>query len=142
VPILRAPAKSDKRPGRRPDEEGEAGSCAQVVDVSSPNPITKGLFIPDSSLSPEERWQQVVSGGVEERHGDVIQGPPDTVAERLLQFLTQNNFVLRGPKAAASKHESTVLHPSSGGDEVLCDAKNSTPGVPSFSSKGLYHCSP
>jgi len=93
VPILRAPAKSDKGPGRRPDEEGEAGSCAQVVDVSPPNPITKGLFIPDGSLSPEERWQQVVSGGVEERHGDVIQGPPDTVAEGLLQFPTLNNFV-------------------------------------------------
>jgi len=63
------------------------------VDVSPPKPITKGLSISDSSLSPEERWQQVVSGGVEERHGNVIQGPPDTAAERLLQFLTQNNFV-------------------------------------------------
>jgi len=79
--------------GLRPDEVGEAGSCAQVVDVSPPKPITKGLFIPDSSLSPEERWQQIVSGGMEERHGDVIQGSPDSVAERLLQFLTENNFV-------------------------------------------------
>jgi len=79
--------------GLRPDEVGEMGSCAQVVDVSPPKPITKGLFIPDSSLSPEERWEQIVSGGMEERRGDVIQGPPDTVAERLLQFLTQNNFV-------------------------------------------------
>jgi len=77
----------------RPDEVGEAGSCAQVVSLSPPKPIIKGLFIPDSSLSPEERWQLIVSGGVEERHGDVIQGPPDTVAERLLQFLAQNNFV-------------------------------------------------
>jgi len=93
VPILRAPAKSDKGLGLRPDEVGEAGSCAQVVDVSPPKPITKGLFIPDSSLSPEERCQQVASGGMEEPHGDVIQGPPDTVAERLLQFLTQNNIV-------------------------------------------------
>ena len=32
-------------------------------------------------------------GGMEERHGDVIQGPPEIVAERLLQFLTQNKFV-------------------------------------------------
>ncbi len=79
--------------GLRPDEVGEAGSCAQVVDLSPPKPITKGLFIPDSSLSPEERWQQIISGGLEERHGDVIQGPPDAVAERLLQFLSQNNFV-------------------------------------------------
>jgi hypothetical protein len=30
---------------------------------------------------------------MEERHGDIIQGSPDTVAERLLQFLTENNFV-------------------------------------------------
>ena len=75
------------------DEVGEAGSCAQVVSLSPPKPITKGLFIPDSSLSPEERWQQIVSGGMEERHGDVIEGPPDTVAERLAQFLTENNFV-------------------------------------------------
>jgi len=79
--------------GLRPDEVGEAGSCVQVVNLSPPKPITKGLVIPDSSLSPEERWQQIISGGMEERHGDVIQGPPDTVAEQLLQFLTQNNFV-------------------------------------------------
>jgi electron transfer flavoprotein beta subunit len=79
--------------GLRPDEVGESGSCARVVAVSPPKPITKGLFIPDSSLSPEERWQQVISGGMEQRHGDVIQGPPDTVAERLLEFLTQNKFV-------------------------------------------------
>lgn len=77
----------------RPDEVGEAGSCVQVVNLSPPKPITKGLVIPDSSLSPEERWQQIVSGGVEERHGDVIQGPPDAVAERLLQFLSENDFV-------------------------------------------------
>ena len=79
--------------GLRPDEVGEVGSCAQVVNLSPPKPITKGLFIPDSSLSPEERWEQIVSGGMEERHGDIIQGPPDTVAEQLLKFLTENNFV-------------------------------------------------
>jgi electron transfer flavoprotein beta subunit len=79
--------------GLRSEEVGEAGSCAQVVAVSPPKPITKGLFIPDSSLSPEERWEQIVSGGMEERQGDVIQGPPDSVAERLLQFLTENDFV-------------------------------------------------
>jgi len=79
--------------GLRADEVGEAGSCVQVASLSPPKPITKGLFIPDSSLSPEERWQQIVSGGVEERHGDVIEGPPDSVAERLAQFLTENNFV-------------------------------------------------
>jgi len=79
--------------GLRADEVGEAGSCAQVVNLSPPKPITKGLFIPDSSLSPEERWQQIISGGMEERHGDVIQGPTDAVAERLLQFLSQNKFV-------------------------------------------------
>ena len=79
--------------GLRRDEVGEAGSCVHVAHLSSPKPITKGLFIPDSDLSPEERWQQIVSGGVEERHGDVIQGPPDAVAERLVQFLTQNKFV-------------------------------------------------
>jgi electron transfer flavoprotein alpha/beta subunit len=79
--------------GLRPDEVGEAGSCTHVVNLSSPKPITKGLFIPDSDLSPEERWQQIVSGGMEERHGDVIQGSPDAVAEQLLQFLTRNSFV-------------------------------------------------
>jgi electron transfer flavoprotein beta subunit len=79
--------------GLRPEEIGEAGSCAHVLKLSPPKPTTRGLFIPDSNLSPEERWQQIVSGGMEERHGDVIQGSPDTVAERLLQFLTQNDFV-------------------------------------------------
>ncbi len=44
--------------GLRPDEVGEAGSFARVVSLSPPKPVTKGLFIPDSGLSPEERWQQ------------------------------------------------------------------------------------
>jgi electron transfer flavoprotein beta subunit len=79
--------------GLHAEEVGEAGSCAQVVSLSPPKPITKGLVIPDSSLSPEERWQQIVSGGMEERHGEVIQGPPDAVAEQMLQFLTDNHFV-------------------------------------------------
>ncbi len=79
--------------GLRPEEVGELGSCAHVVRLSPPKPITKGLVIPDSSLSAEERWQQIISGGMEERQGDVIQGEPDSVAERLLQFLTQNKFV-------------------------------------------------
>jgi hypothetical protein len=64
-----------------------------VVSLSPPKPITKGLVIPDSSLSAEERWQQIISGGMEERQGDLIQGEPDRVAERLLQFLAQNKFV-------------------------------------------------
>jgi electron transfer flavoprotein alpha/beta subunit len=79
--------------GLHPDEVGQAGSCAHLLGLSPPKPITKGLFIPDSALSPEERWQQIISGGMEERRGDLIQGPPDSVAERLLQFLTQNKFV-------------------------------------------------
>jgi len=79
--------------GLRPQEVGEAGSCTHVLKLSPPKPITRGLFIPSSDLSPEERWQQIISGGVEERHGDVIQGPPDAVAERLLQLMIQNKFV-------------------------------------------------
>ena len=79
--------------GLRSGEVGAAGSCAQMLKLSPPKPVTRGLFIPDRDLSPEERWQQVVSGGVEERHGDIIQGLPDTVVEQLLQFLTQHRFV-------------------------------------------------
>lgn len=79
--------------GLHADEVGQAGSCAHLLSLSPPKPITKGLFMPDSDLSPEERWQQIISGGMEERQGDVIQGSPDSVAERLLQFLSQNKFV-------------------------------------------------
>ena len=79
--------------GLRPEEVGEVGSCIQVVGLSPPKPITKGLVIPDSSLSAEERWQQIISGGVAERKGDVIEGEPEGVADRLLQFLADNNFV-------------------------------------------------
>jgi hypothetical protein len=68
-------------------------STSQLVQLSPPKPVTKGLFTPDSGLSLEERWQQVVSGGTAERQGDVIQGSLDAVAERLLQFLSRNNFV-------------------------------------------------
>jgi len=79
--------------GLCPEEVGQAGSCVHVLSLSPPKPVTKGLFIPNSSLSAEERWQQLISGGVTERRGDMIQGPPHAVAERLLQFLTENKFV-------------------------------------------------
>lgn len=87
------PRRGREELGLRPEEVGELGSCVHVVSLSPPKPITKGLVIPDSSLSAEERWQQVIAGGMEERQGDLIQGEPDSVAERLLQFLTQNEFV-------------------------------------------------
>jgi electron transfer flavoprotein alpha/beta subunit len=88
-----------RRLGLRPEEVGEAGSCVLVLEVGPPKPDMRGLFVPESSLSGMERWEAVISGGLagraEAAAGDAagrVDGPPDTLAERLLSFLEEKGF--------------------------------------------------
>jgi electron transfer flavoprotein beta subunit len=88
-----------RRLGLRPEEVGESGSCVQVLEVGPPKPDMRGLFVPESSLSGMERWEAVISGGLtgraEAAAGETsrrVEGPPETLAERLLSFLAENGF--------------------------------------------------
>jgi len=79
--------------GLSPDEVGERGSCVQVLDIGPAKPDTRGLFVPESSLSGMDRWQAVISGGLGGRQSSLVGGPPEMARERLLSFLSDRGLI-------------------------------------------------
>ncbi len=66
----------------------------QVVNISPPRPRTKKVFVPDSSLSPEERFQLLMSGGAgPKQESDFVEGAPEQVTKKLVEFLKNEGFV-------------------------------------------------
>ncbi|MEE9279635.1 MAG: electron transfer flavoprotein subunit beta/FixA family protein [Myxococcota bacterium] len=81
--------------GLKAQEVGERGSRTRVVGVSRPKPSTKGMFIPDADLSPEERWEQIVSGGGvpgQAQSGPAGGSPQDQVAQ-IVGFLERGGYL-------------------------------------------------
>ena len=52
-----------------------------------------------SSLSPMERMRAVMSGGVTSRDSDRVEGRPDEVSQRILEFLLQHGIVAKSTNA-------------------------------------------
>lgn len=61
--------------------------------LSPPRPKPKKTFTPDSSLSASERMRLIMSGGVTEKTGKLLQGKADEVAEKILDVLVQEGIV-------------------------------------------------
>jgi electron transfer flavoprotein beta subunit len=74
--------------GLSPEEVGERGSCTRVLEIGPAKPDTRGLLVPEASLSGTERWQAVISGGLGGRESSLVEGSPAVQAERLLAFLS------------------------------------------------------
>lgn len=74
---------------------GAIGSLARVVALSRPKPSTKGMFVPDAGLSPEERWEQIVSGGAPPSPGP--SAPPSAAVtdpvQQILDFLEEGRYI-------------------------------------------------
>jgi electron transfer flavoprotein alpha/beta subunit len=101
-PKVRARLRSQSAPierwglaelGLRADEVGAAGSAVRVVSLSPPPPDTRGLTAPPSDMPAEQRWQMVISGGIEQRQGGPVEGPPEQLAERILRFLEERGHL-------------------------------------------------
>ncbi|MFC1929372.1 electron transfer flavoprotein subunit beta/FixA family protein [Chloroflexota bacterium] len=78
------------KPVQRVDlEVGEIQEASlHVVEVTPPRPRTKKTFVPDASLSPEERFQLLLSGGVDNKKSkDFIEGATGLVAKQVVDFL-------------------------------------------------------
>jgi electron transfer flavoprotein beta subunit len=73
-------------------EVGAEGSKTGAVALSLPRPRPKKIFTPDSSLSAEERLRLVISGGITQKQGDVLQGDRDKIAATVVQFLSEKGF--------------------------------------------------
>ena len=60
-----------------------------------PYPRPREIFIPDSSLSPQERAQQIMSAGVAQKAGRIVEGPPEAMADAIIAFLCEHGFLDR-----------------------------------------------
>ncbi|MGB0389411.1 MAG: hypothetical protein ACPGWR_31695, partial [Ardenticatenaceae bacterium] len=58
-----------------------------------PRPRTRAIFIPNSALPAHERVQQIISAGVTRDSGRILEGPPDKMAEAIVEFLAQRGFI-------------------------------------------------
>jgi electron transfer flavoprotein beta subunit len=73
-------------------EMGPEGSKTGATALSLPKPRPKKVFTPDSSLSAEERLRLVISGGITQKQGNVLQGDRDKIAAIVVQFFSEKKF--------------------------------------------------
>jgi electron transfer flavoprotein beta subunit len=64
----------------------------RLVAVGAPRPRPKRIFTPSSDLPAEERMRLLLLGGVKQRQGQLVDGTPEAVAERLVSFLLEQGL--------------------------------------------------
>ena len=74
-------------------EVGSGGSKTDTDRLSASKPRPKRIFTPDSSLSAAERMRLIMSGGIAEKKGDLLDGEPAELAAKLIQFLGQQKLL-------------------------------------------------
>jgi electron transfer flavoprotein beta subunit len=72
---------------------GVQGPTTRVINLHTPKPIAKLSFMPDDGLSAAERVQLIVSGGIAEKTGNMINKPPREAAHELISFLVEQKFL-------------------------------------------------
>jgi len=58
------------------------------------NPYPHLIFSPDSSLPAHERIAELISGGLPDRRGIVIEGEPHELADRIIAFLEERSLLV------------------------------------------------
>ncbi len=75
------------------EEVGQAGLKTQIVRLLPGRPRPKMVFTPDSSLPAPERIKLVMSGGMTEKKGNVLEGEPSDLAMKLVDFIKQRKLL-------------------------------------------------
>ena len=75
------------------EEVDAEGVKTRTVALSLPRPRPKKVFTPDSHLSAEERLRLIISGGVIQKQGDLLEGDPGTIASSVVRFLSENKLL-------------------------------------------------
>lgn len=57
------------------------------------NPSPRLIYTPDSSLPARARIEQMLSGGLAEKGGLLVEGPPGAVVEKMIAYLMEKGFV-------------------------------------------------
>jgi len=72
---------------------GAAAAKTTILSISLPKPKAGKLFAPPSNLSPAERMRLLMTGGIQEKKGDTLEGNPKEVAQKLAEFLRSQGFL-------------------------------------------------
>lgn len=65
----------------------------EVVEVHYPRPRPKRIAAPDSRLNGFERTLELLSESKAEKKGNILQGPPETMASEIVRFLIENAII-------------------------------------------------
>lgn len=79
--------------GLSPEDISGRSALNRLMRICPPNPIPQAIFTPDSSLDPLNRIRAIVSGGLNQKSGEIVEGSPGELAEKALQFLIQRGFI-------------------------------------------------
>jgi electron transfer flavoprotein beta subunit len=82
-----------ERLGLKPGEVGAVAAKTTILSIAPPKPRAGKLFAPPSNLSPAERMRLLMTGGIQEKKGDTLEGNPKEVAQRLADFLHSQGFL-------------------------------------------------
>lgn len=67
---------------------------ASTVHVAMPpRPRPRAIHIPDSGLSPDERIAQIMSAGITGKAEQIVEGPPEEMADHIIAFLRERGFL-------------------------------------------------
>ena len=73
------------------DQVGRRGSRTNILHFSLPRPRPKVTIRLDSNLSPAERLRLLVSGGLGDKKGDILEGDAKELAEKIVQIIEGEN---------------------------------------------------
>lgn len=79
--------------GLLPEEVGPVGSKTMVLRVSPPKPKARKLFAPPTNLSLAERTRLLMTGGIQEKKGNVLDGDPGEIASQFVDFLKSEKLL-------------------------------------------------
>ena len=63
------------------------------LGTSHPKPRPRKIFTPDSSLSAAERIRLIMSGGLKQKQSEFIEGSPEELAVKILDFLIEKKLI-------------------------------------------------
>lgn len=75
------------------------------LGTSCPKPRPRKVFTPDSSLSAAERIRSIMSGGLKQKRSEFLEGSPEELAAKILDFLIEKKLLSLQDAEAEMKQE-------------------------------------
>jgi len=89
-------------------EKGLNAPVTQVAHFDSPKPKPRQIFGPPADMSVEDRVKWILSGGMPERKGGVLNAEPEKLAARILGFLEEKKIFAIRPQPIDDKNDDYV----------------------------------